>query len=367
MTLYFFPRDKLFWRYHCIALSILVALTLLINYFATEERLFNTVAGLVWMQVYSIAVLAFRYAYKKRGWHSIPSTYAIPGVLFYALIAGALVTIVMLVVVLPFFWSNLANNPDVLALKVTVNDLVFRLFISNTLQTQLLASAWIFIYISIEGNRRIREAELHNLRLANSLKESQLANLHNQLNPHFLFNALNNIRFTIYENQQKADTMLTGLSEMLRYSLESSKKDKVPLVEELGMIERYIDLIKVQMEDRLQFSSQIPEPIKRCLIPPMVLQLLVENAVKHGIDQLRNGGAITLSALEADQHLVFTINNSRGHSSASMPNKVEGIGIGLANIQSRLQLLYGDNARLEIYESENSFEVKLVLPMEVKL
>ena len=365
MKIAFFPKDKIFWKYHCSAVFLLAIINGLIFFFWQEEKLFNAIAGAVWLPLFTLGVLSFRYLYKTRGWHNISTALMIPGVLLYGVLMGALVTIGLLTIVTPFFWGHLVNNPEVVAQKLPLWGLLLRIFIGNTLQNQLLIGAWVFIYISIVGGRRIREAEVNNLRLQNSLKESQLANLSNQLNPHFLFNAINNIRFTIYENAEKADAMLTGLSEMLRYSLERSKQEKVRVSEELEIIALYIDLIKVQMEERLVFALDVAEDFNNNLIPPMILQLLIENAVKHGIDKLRHGGRIELTGKDDGQQLVFYVSNSFGNSSGSVAEATAtNMGIGLINIRERLRLLYGDRASLCIEQKDNSFVVTLSFPKE---
>ena len=365
MKIFFVPRDTLFWRYHCSVVLAIVAIQGTIIAFWQDEKLFNAAGGAVWLPLFTTGVLIFRYFYKTRTWHTITFAQTIPGVLIYSLLMGALVSVIMMIVIVPLFWSSVLNHPDVLAQKASVSQILLKMFIGNTLQNQLLMGAWIFIYISIASNRRIREAEVNNLRLQNSLKEAQLANLSNQLNPHFLFNAINNIRFTIYEDASKADAMLTGLSEMLRYSLERSKQDKVRLREELEIIALYIDLIKVQMEERLAFTMTIAPDLYEYLIPPMTLQLLVENAVKHGIDKRRHGGHIELSAASTGQQLVFSVTNNRGESNDEAT--ATGIGIGLMNIQERLRLLYGENANLRIEQTSDHFAVILTLPRESRL
>jgi LytS/YehU family sensor histidine kinase len=193
------------------------------------------------------------------------------------------------------------------------------------------------------------------------LREAQLSSLANQVNPHFLFNALNNIRFMIHENPKYADRMITELSEMLRYSLESSKKDKVMLSEEIAMIEHFIDIVKIQLEERLQFSMAIPQSLYPYLVPPMMLQMLVENAIKHGLDNLRKGGRLHIAGREDKNDIVFDITND----STTVHNKLqENMGIGLNNIEQRLKLLYSDQASLSVTKSENEFSVLIRLPKE---
>lgn len=362
----FFPRDKTFWLLHAGTLVVLHIVLWLSIFMWQEQKLFNAAAMLVWVLAFSLVALFFRQQYQQRNGFAKQFWLRVLWVLGFAIVGGFAVCALMLVVVTPFFWSGLVESGVLEQLGVTQTEYLLRLAISNTLQAQLFLAIWMFIYLSVSSNRRIRETEVSNLRLQNSLKEAQLANLSNQLNPHFLFNAINNIRFTIYEDATKADTMLTGLSEMLRYSLERSKQDKVRLSEELEIIALYIDLIKVQMEDRLQFSLKVAPSLYNYLIPPMTLQLLVENAVKHGVDKLRHGGGIELTAGLYEQQLIFKVNNSRGDNKPLLSSEAasNNIGIGLVNIQERLRLLYGDKASMLIEQTSNKFAVTLSVPQE---
>lgn len=330
--------------------------------------MFNAVAGLLWLPLFTFAVLYYRYLYKHRHWYRLGTSKNILIVLLYSAVSSFLVTVVMIGSTFPFFWDEVkkleAFTKKIEAVtqkKETLTSITIQHIIGNSIQTQLFISGWIFIYISITTKQRIAETELTNLRLQNSLKEAQLSSLTNQLNPHFLFNALNNIRFTIYEDQHKADLMLTALADVLRYSLESSKHPKVQLEQELAVVNRYIDLIKIQMETRLVFNLEIPEQLNSYLIPPMLLQLLIENAIKHGIDNLRAGGRVFVKAEKIHQALHFYITNTAPET----PDKsAYNMGIGLKNIEQRLALLYGDAASFHITHIDDEFSVHLTIPCE---
>src|SRR5690606_19154026 len=153
----------------------------------------------------------------------------------------------------------------------------------------------------------------------------------------------------------------TELSEMLRYSLETSKKDKVVLQEEITMIERYIDIVKIQFEERLQFSMAIPENLYQHLVPPMMLQMLVENAIKHGLDNLQKGGRLHVAGKEENNHIIFEITNDSATGSSKLQ---ASMGIGLANIEQRLKLLYNNQASLSVTNSESEFSVAISIPKE---
>jgi LytS/YehU family sensor histidine kinase len=124
------------------------------------------------------------------------------------------------------------------------------------------------------------------LELESNLKESQLNTLKGQINPHFMFNSLNNIRGLMLEDVTAARNMLTSLSETLRYSLTKSESNSIALEDELDMVKNYIELSKIQLESRLQFESFIDENSLSTQIPPMIIQMLIENAIKHGISNL---------------------------------------------------------------------------------
>jgi LytS/YehU family sensor histidine kinase len=155
--------------------------------------------------------------------------------------------------------------------------------------------------------------------------------------------------------------MVTSLSEILRYSLESSQKEKVRLEEEITIIERYIAIMKSQLEDRLDFQLQIPENLNDYLIPPMILQILIENGIKHGLENIQQGGELTLSCDEDVHKLHFQIINDLPKKPIT---KTPSTGIGLKNIRKRLELLYGNNGDLVISKTQDKFIVILTIPKE---
>lgn len=361
MALAFFPRDRYFWLCHCSATVITGAISFLTAYFWSNLSAIYIAASLVWIAPYSAAVLVFRWLYLHRQWRQIGMGRLIPLVLAYGTLAGLIVAAIVLALVLPFFWDDIVTSQSANSMPFVAHDYLFRRVVGDGLQGQLFICAWIFIYISITSSRHIRQVDLVNLRLQNSLKEAQLSSLANQLNPHFLFNTLNNIRFMMHENVAQADHMIVALSDILRYSLASSAQEKVRLSEELNIVERYLAVIRTQLENRLSVSIDIPRALHTALVPPMIVHLLVENAIKHGLDQLYQGGKLSISACEHERKLVLTLVNDMPSTSVeSRP----GMGIGLSNIERRLHLLYGHNASLESRVEAGQFIVVLTLPKE---
>jgi sensor histidine kinase YesM len=360
MSVNFFPRNKNFWIYHGSILLILSLIQTVIILLWREEKLFNFLCGLLWLPLFTLAVLIYRYLYKTRQWNQFNTGSNILLVVGYSLVAGLIVALLMLGLVTPFFWADVEKI--LLKHNISATTILSQLVVTNWFQTLLFVASWIFIYISITTRQLVKETELTNLRLQNSLKESQLANLNNQLNPHFLFNTLNNIKFMVRRDPVKTEKMITDLSDILRYSLESNKKEKVQIGEELEVLNRYLDIVKVQMEDRLHFVISIPQDLYYNLIPPMILQLLIENAIKHGIDCLWQGGKIELIAETVSDQIEFTIINDIPNTHS---HSLTGTGIGLANIEQRLKLLYGNRAVFDATILDSTFCVSLTLPREL--
>ena len=357
----FIPRDRLFWLYHLGAMLFTGAISLVTVYLWGSPDAMFVASTLAWTLPYTAAVLGFRWIYRARHWDGLAMGRLLAVVIVYATLAGLAIAAVVQAMVLPWFWQGMVDAHAAAGRPLVAHEYVARRLIADGLQAQLFVAAWVFIYITVTGNRRIRQAELVNLRLQNSLKEAQLSSLSNQLNPHFLFNALNNIRFMIHESQQRADEMLVALSDMLRYSLESARHEKVPLGQEIGIIRQYVAVMEGQLEARLRFAMDVPSGLHGCLIPPMVPQMLVENAIKHGIDQLAQGGDLTVEASEIGGRIVLVVTNDVPRATAQ-PR--DGLGIGLHNIRRRLQLLYGDQAAIDVTPGDSSFKVVMTLPKE---
>ncbi|EDP98398.1 histidine kinase [Kordia algicida OT-1] len=232
------------------------------------------------------------------------------------------------------------------------------LIVSNTINVALFLFFWSLIYITIKSVVRMQRVKMDRLRLQTSLKESQLNTLKGQLNPHFMFNSLNNIRGLMLEDVEKSREMLTRLSEMLRYSLNMNNVDAIQIAQELETVENYIALSKIQLEDRLQYEQKVNESLLQIKIPPMILQMLVENAIKHGIATQKNGGKITVIVTDNNEEIILQVNNTGNLKTDSNSTK-----IGVHNIKKRLELLYGEKATFTLDETENEVQAIIKIPV----
>ncbi len=202
---------------------------------------------------------------------------------------------------------------------------------------------WTVFYVAIKGFMELNKSRETRLQLESNLKESQLNTLKGQINPHFMFNSLNNIRGLMLEDVHRARNMLTSLSETLRYSLTKSNVNSIALEDELEMIENYIDISKIQFENRLQFETNIDKTSLNTQIPPMIIQMLVENAIKHGISNLKEGGTVSLINEIKDGQLLIEVTNT-----GKLSNSEDSTQLGLKNIKQRLELLYGEAATFSL-------------------
>jgi signal transduction histidine kinase len=206
----------------------------------------------------------------------------------------------------------------------------------------VLFLVWSALYLAFEYFFLYRDTELDRLRLESNLREMELAALKAQVNPHFLFNCLNNVRSLVVEDRERAREMLLRLSDLLRYALNAGRFERVPLSEELRVVSDYLDLEKLQYEERLSWDIDLSEEALGASIPPMLLQQLVENAVKHGIAGQPGRGVILISARIDDNGLRLRVENT------GQLSMISGNGFGLTNARERLRLLCGSGAALSL-------------------
>ncbi len=198
---------------------------------------------------------------------------------------------------------------------------------------------------------------------AAALAEARLDALRGQLQPHFLFNSLNMIGGLIHENPDKADTMLVALSDLLRRSLETSTTPETPLAEETAFLRRYLELMQARFEDRLEFSIELAPDAAEALVPSMILQPIVENALKHGLLPKVGGGTVTIGARRHGAEVVLTVaDDGIGFAPAAPP---ESGGLGLANTRARLRALYGKRAALTV-RHDGGTTVTITLPAHIQ-
>ena len=217
-------------------------------------------------------------------------------------------------------------------------------YVGYTIQNSFALWLWSAIYFGLHYFENYRSAEVDRWKLAANAREAELRTLQAQLNPHFLFNGLNNIRALVMEDPARARLMMTHLSELLRYAMQRNGAKQVPLATELEIVDNYLQLESMQLEERLRYSLAVAPEALAVPVPPMTLQLLVENAIKHGLAPRPAGGSLSLSAqLDAAGDLRIAVRNT-----GTYQPRPSHPGVGVRNVQERLALLFGPAAHFAI-------------------
>jgi len=228
------------------------------------------------------------------------------------------------------------------------------LFVAGAL-LYLLAVAFHYLLGAIERSAQIEKQEIEVRMLS---REAELKVLKAQLDPHFLFNSLNSISSLCGSNPASARTLTTLLAEYLRKSLRTGDAQSITLSEELELASSYLAIERIRFGPRLELAQEIEESVRGYRVPPLLLQPLVENAVKHGIGQLLEGGTLQIAARRDGGSVRISVDN------ACDPDRVpqQGENIGLANTRRRVATFYGPGARVEIVDEPTRYRVALVLP-----
>lgn len=224
---------------------------------------------------------------------------------------------------------------------------------------------WNLIYFIYHYVTKSRKQQLDTLRLEALVKDLELQTIKAHINPHFIFNSLNSIRALVDENPERARKAVTELSNILRSSMQVEKVEMVTFEKELYIVKDYLALENMRFEDRLKIEYQIEEDTLDQPVPPMMLQTLVENAIKHGISKQIKGGVVKIISDFKNGFHEMVVQNT-GHLNGTVngedhTDELAGKGFGLYSTTSRLSLLYGDKAKFEIRQLNPSLVEARVL------
>ncbi len=242
-----------------------------------------------------------------------------------------------------------------------------RLFYLGFFQSEWVTIlAWSVLYYGIKYYRIFQEVREAGLKAATMAHEAQLKMLRYQLNPHFLFNTLNAISTLILEQQTEvANRMVSRLSSFLRYSLDNDPMQKITLQQELGALELYLDIEKVRFEDRLSIDLDVSGEARGALIPSLLLQPLVENAIKYGIARLESGGVIRIAARVFAGDLLIEISDNGPGTELVNGQIPDARGVGVRNTRERLAELYGNQHSFRLSHAQpQGLTVNIRIPYE---
>ena len=227
----------------------------------------------------------------------------------------------------------------------------------------IVYAVFVGIFYLRHSQQQLREKEQREAELRLHANQMELAILKAQLNPHFLFNTLNSINALVSSDPEAARRVLAQLAEVLRYSLESDRRPFVPLAEELRFVETYLTIEKARFGRRLQVKMEIDETARPLLVPPMILQPLAENAVKHGLAPKEDGGQLVLRVQRQNHHLDFEVADNGAGTNGTPSHDLLNQGRGLHNTDLRLRKMFGDSSALQFSEGDEGFCVKFRMPI----
>ncbi len=234
-------------------------------------------------------------------------------------------------------------------------------FFASVFLYAILFTLWLSFYYTFLFIEKSRKQEIKNLQFEASKNEIELKNLRAQINPHFLFNSLNSIKALIEIDKTEAKDAITKLSNLLRQSITLSKNRLITIKQELEVVETYIKLEKIRFEERIKVEFNIDHSVLNCKIPPLMIQTLVENAIKHGISKSLTGGIIRVNITNHKNIIKILIENT-----GTLNISTKHLGIGIENTKKRLRILFGKSAKFKIYQCDDLVCVEIIFKCKVE-
>lgn len=283
---------------------------------------------------------------KRHRWHALPIAALVPRVFAASAVLGLPIAVMMGFFSIALLWGGGPEDEAVVG-QIAGDSAVWFLrmdLLVRALNWTAIFAFWMGLYFSITSVRDRHRAELRQSELAHALKVAELRVLKSQLNPHFLFNSLNSVRALIADDPSGAQKAVTQLARTLRYTLTAGQEEVVSMERELDIVEDYLQLESLRLGERLHIERTISHSARLAHIPVMLLQTVVENAIKHGIAELPQGGVLRITAEVSGGALLIEVENPR----PALPSQAPSHGVGLRNAAERLRLLFGTAAALDL-------------------
>lgn len=314
----------------------------------SDEILFSRI-GIVFVTGILVSHL-LRLIIKERGWMMKPVEKVIPW-LGLGIVCASFVYSLLMLSAFEYFHLNTEKSRQFS---------FFKILTGYTIDSGMYFLPWVLIYYFYHFFRKSQKQQMDALKMESLIKELELKTIKAHINPHFIFNSLNSIRALVDENPQRARKAVTELSNILRSSMQAEKMETVPFEKELFIVKDYLALENMRFEDRLKVEYDIDKDTLNQPVPPMMLQTLVENAIKHGISKQINGGVVKIvSDFKGDFHELVVQNTGQ------LNGKYNAEGFGLSSTNNRLNLLYGENAKFNIRQINGSLvEAKVLIPVK---
>lgn len=334
-------KSRLYWLLQIFGWSAFALVNLFFLSLARGISSIQIGAYLALAAFYLFSTHLFRYIIKIQKWFTFPLTKLIAHAFAGLIILSFLNIIAQILINWAFNTLNLKE--ELKPLVILVNLFISFLYYS-------LWSMMYFLYYFLDNYNS-------SLRYQATINEIKLNHLRSQLNPHFIFNALNSVRALVDEDPKKAKSAITQLSNILRYSLVMDKHRTIDFADEINTVFDYLNLETIRFEERLRITSEIEADAYNYKIPPMMLQTIVENAIKHGISNLMKGGTIEIRcSIGLSNDLYIRVKNS-GQLNATPTKRKDRSGHGIPNTIERLKLIYGNRASFKIFNYDSEFVI----------
>ncbi|MDZ7896871.1 MAG: histidine kinase [Arcicella sp.] len=345
-------KNKLYWTLQLSCWAVYVCYVALAIFFFTHNIKTVLVAAVINFSLFVILTHIYRLIVRKWNIESL-NWYRF---LIYPICANIIVSLIICLINSSFL--NFANyfSPN--------HQFSIGYFTLQLLDTFRFAMPWFIFYHGIKYATKAVKSERDKNKAQMQLKFVELDSLKNQLNPHFLFNSLNSIRSLTLSDPKLAREATTKLSDLLRMSLTYNELQDISLQDELDLVKDYLSLEKIRFENRLSYRVEIDRSILKARVLPMSLQLLAENAVKHGIGKAKDGGEILIYAKKKDSDLVLGVRNS-GNLTPENHTKNQRKGLGLANLRKRISINYGIADSLKIINQDNFVIAEFCIPLKI--
>lgn len=323
-------KQNIYWTCQFIGWTLYAAINLFFFKLSYNTNLKDILLFLIWLPLGITITHVFRLIVLKYNILKVSLFFQIPLIIVSSLLMSILFFIINITIVNLF--SNASEPIDLIAATSKILSLV------------LIFIIWSVIYFGFHFFDNYKKTEIQNLRLEANSKEVELNKLKSQLNPHFMFNSMNSIRALVDEDPKKAKVAITQLSNILRNTLMMHKNRYISLEEELVLVKDYLELEHIRFEERLHFNFEIDPNTLSLNIPPMMIQTLVENGIKHGISKYPEGGNISIITQKTSTDFKIEIINT----GQLLENNKPDSGFGIANTTDRLELLFGKKATFSL-------------------
>ncbi len=328
-------KRSFYWVLQIIGWSTYAAISIFFLFLADNLAVLNIASIILWAIWFLFSTHLFRSYIKKNNWLKISLKGLLPRILLATFLLSISNYIFNVITLIAFDLINYANDFSPL------------LILTNVFAIMVFYFLWTLVYLIYHYVDNYNKS----LKYEAAINEIELNKLKSQLNPHFIFNALNSIRALVDEDPIKSKKAITQLSSILRSSLILNKNKLTDFNDELETVKDYLELESIRLEERLKTQFEIEVGSDKFKVPPLMIQTLVENGIKHGISHLKEGGKLSIQTKVIDSKLHIIIKNS-GHYINGKHKKSKGFGID--NTIQRLNLIYGDHASFNIQNDKNN-------------